>query len=145
VTVDVLGPEGLRGDTRLLRTTPPGRTVQVPGGTQALARTELVDVTHQGHTAALPRPSLLAALILKSAAVDVDPDPARHLRDLALLCALIEDPFAMREVLTAKDRKRLRFARTLHLGTHPAWALVPVDIRSRGRDAFMVLADGPAR
>ena len=104
-----------------------------------MARTELVDVTHEGRTGTLPRPSLLAAMILKSAAVNVDPDPARHLRDLALLCGLVEDPFEMREALTAKDRARLRLARTLYRSTHPAWALVPVDIRNPARDAFLVL------
>lgn len=43
VTVDVLAPEGV--DTRAkLTTTPPGWTVQVPGGAQALARVERVTV-----------------------------------------------------------------------------------------------------
>ena len=41
VNLDVLAPEGL-GSRTDITTTPPGRTLQVPGGTQALARTELV-------------------------------------------------------------------------------------------------------
>jgi hypothetical protein len=45
VVVDVLAPEGLPGDSPRLRTTPPGRTVEVPGGTQALSRTEPLNVT----------------------------------------------------------------------------------------------------
>lgn len=39
VVVDVLAPEGL-GERADLTTTPPGRTIEVPGGTQALSRTE---------------------------------------------------------------------------------------------------------
>jgi hypothetical protein len=41
VTIDVLVPEGV-GECTDLTTTPPGHTIQVPGGTQALDRTELV-------------------------------------------------------------------------------------------------------
>jgi hypothetical protein len=43
VSVDVLAPEGL-GPRADLTTTPPGRTLEVPGGTQALIRTELAPV-----------------------------------------------------------------------------------------------------
>lgn len=40
---DVLAPEG-HGPRADLTTTPPGRTLEVPGGTQALIRTELIPV-----------------------------------------------------------------------------------------------------
>ena len=43
VSLDVLAPEGL-GPRRDITTTPPGRTLQVPGGTQAIARTELLPI-----------------------------------------------------------------------------------------------------
>ena len=46
-SVDVLAPEGL-GSRADLTTTPPGRTVQVPGGSQALDRTELLPVRFAG-------------------------------------------------------------------------------------------------
>jgi hypothetical protein len=69
----------------------------------------------------------------------VDHDPARHLRDLALLCALVEDPFEMREQLTRKDLRRLRQVAALHDPAHPAWALVPEDIRGNGRATLAIL------
>lgn len=99
VKVDVLAPEGL-GRRANLTTTKPGRTVEVPGGTQALDRTEFVEIVHAGRRGAVPRPSLLGAVICKAAACKLPGNPARHLRDLALLCALIEDPFTMSEELT---------------------------------------------
>jgi len=60
LTVDVLAPEGLglRAD---LRTAPPspGRTLQVPAGTQALERTESVPIVAGDRVGLVPRPSLL--------------------------------------------------------------------------------------
>ena len=118
VQVDVLGPDGL-GPRADLTTSPPGRTVQVPGGTQALTRTERVTITHEGRTGQIPRPTLLGAIIMKAAATDL-PSPARHYRDLALLCSLVADPFDLTGQLTAKDRKRLRRARALADDNHIA-------------------------
>ena len=93
----------------------------------------------------MPRPSLLAALVIKGAACGLPGDQSRHLRDLALLCALVEDPFSMREGLTKKDRSRLRMAGALGSSAHPAWHLVPADVREQGQMAFSVLAsDGSA-
>ncbi len=58
VSIDVLAPEGL-GQRADLTTTPPGRTLQVPGGTQALDRTELLPVRVGASVGLVPRPSLL--------------------------------------------------------------------------------------
>jgi len=139
VRIDVLAPEGL-GQRVNLTTTPPGHTIQVPGGTQALARTELVDIEHEGRVVALPRPSLLAAVIGKAAACGLGGDTSRHYRDLALLCALVPDPFALAEQMTNKDRQRIRLAARLTDHNHVAWALVPMEIRIRGQQAFQILA-----
>jgi len=84
VVVDVLAPEGLGGKVDLT-TTPPGRTLEIPGGTQALNRTERVDVIHEGRRGSVPRPGLLAAIVAKAAATGL-PNPGRHYRDL-LCCA----------------------------------------------------------
>jgi hypothetical protein len=138
VVVDVLAPEGL-GEKADLTTTPPGRTIEVPGGTQALNRTELVTVVHEGRRGGLPRPSLLAAIVGKAAATGL-PKPERHYRDLALLCALVEDPFATVEELGRKDRQRLRKAAALLDQGHPAWALVPISLRAQSQVAFAVLS-----
>lgn len=65
--VEVLGPEGLRGDPKTI-----GKqtTFQVPGGTQALRRTETVRVSLQGGPAVeLRRPSLLGAILIKARVV----------------------------------------------------------------------------
>jgi hypothetical protein len=123
VQVDVLGPDRL-GERADLTTTPPGRTVQVPGGTQALFRTEHVMITHQGRSGLIPRPTLLGAIVMKAAATEL-PGPARHYRDLALLCSVVGDPFDLAGQLTAKDRQRLRKARALADDSHVAWSLVP--------------------
>lgn len=141
VVIDVLAPEGL-GDKVDLTTTPPARTLGIPGGTQALSRTEFVDVIHEDRRVSVPRPSLLAAIVAKSAATGL-PHPARHYRDLALLCSLVVDPFAMAAELGKKDRHRLRLARALLDDLHPAWILVPEGIRSQGQIAFSLLVPQP--
>lgn len=140
LTVDVLAPEGV-GSRADLTTTKPGRTLQVPGGTQALERTERVIVIHEGRQGNVPRPTLLAAVIGKAAACGLPGDPARHLRDLALLCALIEDPFALEDEMTTKDRQRLRCASALDDPEHPAWLLVSVAVRRNGQISYAVLTD----
>lgn len=87
---------------------------------------------------ALPRPTLLAAIVGKAAATALPP-PERHYRDLALLCALVDDPFALADQLTRKDRRRVRLAKALLDDTHAAWALVPDPIRGPGQIAYGIL------
>ncbi len=137
VVIDVLAPEGLGGRANLL-TSPPGRTVEVPGGTQALGRTELVTIVHEGRQGRLPRPTLLAAIVGKAVATTLS-GPERHYRDLALLLCLVEDPFTLIGELTPKDRQRLRIARQLLDEGHPAWALAPAGIRGNGQIAYEIL------
>jgi hypothetical protein len=139
VAIDVLAPDGV-GVRAALATTPPGRTVEVPGGTQALRRTERVTIDHEGRRGTLPRPTLLAAIVGKAAATAL-PSPERHYRDLALLCALVDDPFALADRVTKKDRQRIRLAKSLLDETHPAWALVPDRIRGQGQITYGVLHD----
>ncbi|MHB1130244.1 MAG: hypothetical protein ACYC06_09380, partial [Ilumatobacteraceae bacterium] len=91
IAVDVLAPDGLglRAD---LTTTRPGRTVQVPGGTQALQRTELVPVVIGTSTGFVPRPSLLGAIISKAGAVEVADAPEAQRVDLVFLLSLVDNP-----------------------------------------------------
>ena len=138
VVIDVLAPEGV-GARADLSTEAPGRTIEVPGGTQALARTEHVEVQHESRRGTVPRPSLLGAVVAKGAACALPGDNSRHLRDLALLCALIEDPFEMSEQMTSKDRRRVLDARVLLDSGHSAWQLVPAAIRAQGCDAYEIL------
>lgn len=107
-------------------------------------RTEPVTVIYEGRSGTVPRPTLLAAVVVKAAACGIPGDPSRHLRDLALLCALIEDPFAMRDELTAKDRQRLCLAGALADNIHQAWMLVPGTIRRRGQSAYAILVEAPS-
>lgn len=138
IVVDVLAPDGL-GPRTSLTTTPPGRTVEVPGGTQALERTGLVEVRHAGRTGTVPLPSLHGAIVLKAAACKLPGDTTRHERDLALLLALVADPFVMRTSMTASDRRRIRAVGALSERTHPAWRLVPASVRDTGIASYEVL------
>src|SRR5712691_9914775 len=64
VSIDLLAPDGL-GQRADLRTIPPAHTLEVPGGTQALNRSELVDITIATRAGLVPRPNLLGAIVLK--------------------------------------------------------------------------------
>lgn len=139
VSIDVLAPEGV-GERASLQTSPPGRTVEVPGGTQALKRVEVVLVDHEGRTGAVPRPTLLAAIVAKAAATALA-GPERHYRDLALLLGLVADPFDLREQLDNKDRQWLRRASALADENHPGWGALSSDARANGLITFDVLAD----
>jgi hypothetical protein len=110
LAVDVLAPEGV-GERADLTTTKPGRTLEVPGGSQALERTERIAILHEGREGSVSRPTLHGAIVGKAAACGLPGDPARHLRDLAFLCSLVEDPFVLRDQLTPKDRKGSGFQR----------------------------------
>src|SRR5262249_42955361 len=63
--IDLLAPEGIGPEPVL--TSPPGIAIAAPGATQALARTELVEVIW-GSTTIVRVPPLLGAIIAKSAA-----------------------------------------------------------------------------
>ncbi len=138
ISIDVLAPEGL-GPRTDITTTPPGHTVQVPGGTQALNRTELLPIVAGPTRGLLPRPSLLGALIIKAAAVTVDDIPEDQRSDLALLLSLIQQPTALRNQLTSKDRKRLRARSEMLDPRQRAWSQLPGSLADHGRAALRLL------
>lgn len=138
VSVDVLAPEGL-GDRIDLTTTPPGRTLEAPGGTQALKRTQMVPVIYQGRVGLVPRPSLLGAIICKAEAVSVDDAPIDQRLDLALLLSLVNDPLAMSDEMVAKDRQRLRRRSEMNDPAHQSWLVLDQDAADRGRAAYRLL------
>lgn len=123
VTIDVLAADNL-GERADLTTIPPARTIQVPGGSQALRRTEMVEARLGEQIGRLPRPNVLGAILLKARAVDVDPDPERHLADLAFLLTLVDDPFELAEELTPKEQRYLDARQGLRDPNHPAWRTV---------------------
>lgn len=73
----------------------------------------------------LPRPNVLGAMLLKARAVDVDPDPERHLGDLPFLLSLVDDPFDLAEDLTPMERRYLDARRRLRDPNDQAWRTVP--------------------
>src|SRR5258706_5616722 len=56
----------------------------------------------------IPRPSLLAAIIAKAAALNLPGDSQRHQHDLAFLLALMPDPMSTRSALSETERRKLR-------------------------------------
>jgi hypothetical protein len=119
-SIDVLAPEGL-GERTDLTTTPPGHTLQVPAGTQALQRAERIEYSYKGRKGLIPRPSLLGAIVGKACAVDVDDVPMNQEIDFALLLSLVPDLFVLKAELTAKDRHRLGARRAMVDLGHRAW------------------------
>lgn len=137
ISVDLLAPDnvGARAD---LTTSPPGRTIEVPGGTQALRRTERVRLNVEGRTGHIPRPSLLAAILGKTAALNLPGDSQRHYHDLAFLLALMPDPGTARAELSGHERRRLRGC-PLTSRDHPAWNRLPGEDADAGHAALRLL------
>lgn len=102
--VDLLAPDGLRGDPPMLGGV---RTIQIPGGSQALARTETVEVEIDGAIVQVRRPTLLGALLIKARSILVHADPDAQRADLVLLLSLIEDPRATAEQLKGREQSWL--------------------------------------
>lgn len=136
--VDVLAPDhvGARAD---LTTTPPGRTIEVPGGTRALQRSERVSVQIGGRTGLIPRPDLVGAMLVKLEATGLPGDPARHYQDLAFLLAILPEPRRAQSELTSRERAKLR-ASQLQSRDHRAWRLLPDSDVNRGHAALQLLS-----
>ena len=107
LTVDVFAPDGIHPPPDLGG----GRhAIGVPGGTQALARSEMVTVTVKGLAFELRRPTLLAAVLIKARSLMVHGDPDTQREDLLQLLALIDDPRDAAAGLPRSERKWLRAA-----------------------------------
>jgi hypothetical protein len=105
--IEILGSEGVRKDPKTL-----GKytTFQVPGGTQALARTEVVRVSLAGREPIeVRRPSLLGAILIKARIVARKRDKFESDRqDLIRLLEFVEDPRALAEELKGNEKNWLR-------------------------------------
>ncbi len=108
---DVLIPEGV-GERAASRVGVGGApTISAPGTTQALARTDVVEVMVGSKTGAVPRPTLVGALVAKAAArteIVADRARSRHCTDFVVLANLIAASDFRDVDLNAKDRRRLR-------------------------------------
>lgn len=142
VSIDVLAPEGV-GERASLKTAANARTVSVPGGTQALRRTELIEVHVSGVTGVIPRPNLLGAILVKARAVTVDDVPMAQLRDVAFLCSLVDDPEELASRLQPAERKWLRIREELAIKDSRSWRFLTADEAYEGYRAFRVLARIP--
>lgn len=139
VKIDVLLPDGI--GARAPREVSPGvRSVEVPGGTQALRRSVQVAVRTDIQVGSIPRPTLLGAILVKARAIEVTDLPDAQREDLAFLLSLVGDPFAMAEELSDNERKWLkRQADLLDPGAR-AWR--SIDDADDGRSALAILIAG---
>ncbi len=115
--------------------------LEVEGGTQALKRTMIYNVDTDSGNISISVPDELGALVLKSAAHQIDSrDRERHLTDAAALAACISDHPFERTRLTGSDRGRLlHLAKELAAQSHPAWLALPVNQRRAGQDTLRIL------
>lgn len=141
--IEVLGSEGVRRDPKTL-----GKhtTFQVPGGTQALARTEIVRVSLDGGpVVALRRPSLLGAILIKARVVAKQRDKFQSDRqDLIRLLSFVENPRALAkaEELTKSQKKWLRDVGPLLAFDDPTLAtFFPGDEVARAEPAYRLLIE----
>ncbi len=141
IVIDVLAPDNV-GSRADLTTAPPGRTIQVPGGTQALNRMGYVHLKVEDRIGRIPRPSLLAAIVAKASAVNLPGNSERHYQDLAFLLALMPDPLAVRQTLTRSDRRRLRNC-ALNSRDHRAWQHLSYADANAGHAALRLLNAPP--
>ena len=115
--------------------------VSIEGGTQALRRTidarlEIVS----GRTTTVSVPSPFGAVILKAAAYQTDSrDRERHLRDAALLLAVVDDPYAERNGLTGSDRPRLQVLVRALPDHAREWLTLTEEWRTNGQAALKIL------
>lgn len=123
VSIDLLAPEGL-GKHSDLTTVPPAHTLEVLGGSQALKRTELVEISIGEQRGPVPRPTLLGAVVIKACAVSVDDVPENQRADLAFLLALIPNPRQLSGELTKGDRRALRARQEMLDQRHPCWLTI---------------------
>lgn len=111
-TIDVLAPDHLGQRARLGLGI--GRTIEVPGGTQALNRSSWLQVQMaEGLSARIRRPTLIGALLGKASAViqissQTSAERAKHLRDLDSLASLAGPSDRLGSRLTPKERASLR-------------------------------------
>jgi hypothetical protein len=136
----VLGPDGMRGIPP--KTVGEFQTIQVPGGTQALARTERVEIRiGQGRTGFLRCPTLAAALLLNVRALGIGNSLRDQDRgDLVPLLACAEDPILVHEQMTDTERGWLRSgAKRLRIDEDDLADLFTSDQLARARAAYSLI------
>ena len=139
-TVELLGPDGLRTDPA---TASGLKTIQVPGGTQALVRTEAVPVSLDGaDPVAVRRPDLLGAILIKARVVAKRREGkfASDRQDLVRLLAYVDGPRALAGDLRKSERGWLRAVEDALGFDEPDLAeLFPAPTLRLARQAFALL------
>lgn len=107
VSLDVLGPDGL-GERADLLTIGGAHTVRVPGGTQALGRSDNMVVRTREEVGEVPIPNMLGALLVKVRAIEVDDEPDAQREDVAFLLSLVNDPDPLVGDISNNERGWLR-------------------------------------
>jgi len=141
-TVEVLGPDGVKADPETV-----GRytTFKVPGGTQALNRSEAVMVKVDGGAAArVRRPNLLGAILIKARVVAKERkekfDSDRQ--DLVLLLNLVDDARALAaggKMKKSEKKWLLAIEEKIGFSEPPISELFPPEALTRARQAFRLL------
>ena len=101
VIVDLLAPDGMKAPPTLGQGV---KAIGIPGGSQALKRSELVGVTIEDRHFVLRRPTLPAAVLIKARSLMVHEDPASQREDLLLLLSLIPDPRGTAGEISSTER-----------------------------------------
>jgi hypothetical protein len=116
--------------------------VAIDGGTQALRRTVNARLEIMpGQTTVVSVPSAFGAMILKAAAYRADSrDNQRHLLDVALLLAVIDDPYAEREQFAGSDRSRIQALVQALPDDAREWRALPEQWRTNGHVALRTLS-----
>ena len=134
---DVLAPDRLGSRARLKLGS--GRTIEAPGGSQALIRSSVVDVElADGSTARVRRPTLVGALLGKVAAVtqivsQTSAERAKHVRDVDALARLLGPRDRDEADLTRKERAVLE-----RMAESP-------DLSALAQRSILLVARSPAR
>lgn len=73
-------------------------------------------------------------------AVAVDDVPNAQRLDFVFLLSLVDDPFALADQLTTKDRRRIRARNELIEGEHRVWSELDAAARDRAQAALQILS-----
>jgi len=138
VSIDVLAPDGLNRQSSRL-TVGKLHTVQVPGGTQGLRRTQVQDVRIGARRGVIPVPNLLGAILLKARAVAVDDVPENQRLDLALLLSLVGDVDQIRKDIWPSEKTWLRRRAEMGDQNTGCWRFLRPDDAQRGVATFRQL------
>ena len=110
--IDVLIPRTLGERARLRKEVTGGTTLETPGAQGAIDRSEPISVNVDGVSGVIHRPSLLGALVMKSAGYCVTQDRYRdrHLIDIAVPCSLLRASDVLSPAATSREIKRIAAA-----------------------------------